>query len=491
MIATTVLAYLGVGLFGLPPWVSLTLCPLAGVVAGLACSDWRIAGLGGGLGVLLGTYAGSFTLAEVSGRVLGPYSYWVPAALAVVVAGGVASLLDQMPHVCRYVEWVGVGLVVLSVILCGWADASLPAGENNLPSSFALYDAVPAITANISDTDVYITAIRRMQRGEDYYHAMGHTYEAVDNARPAQAWNLQDPAQYKMPTLFWFLSALPSGGRGWVAAMLVLASVATVAGWTIASRYVSPPIALVGATILGAYLEGFGTANLPQSELWSGLVLLIGLALALKSLSVRERPMAWAVAAACAGLLAALLRDVAGAFMVVGLASTLVTEGWRSRRLWVPWVVAALLFVLAYAAHISAAIAVGRTLPHVVTLSTGGFLAQHFDPSGRGLLASVVEVSQWAQWSTAMGWVIVVSGAVGAVLAPRDGSRRALVAGIGLGGVVALVFFHPAGKLWGGGLPPSYWGQLVMPSVIACATLPLSRVAWTARRRGRSLVATS
>ena len=64
---TGVLSYLGISLFALPEPVSLTIGPIAGLVATLACQRWWLAGLAAGLGVAGGTALGASYLTAHSG----------------------------------------------------------------------------------------------------------------------------------------------------------------------------------------------------------------------------------------------------------------------------------------------------------------------------------------------------------------------------------------------------------------------------------------
>jgi len=472
---TFVASYLGLGLFGLQSSISVTLPPLAGIIAALACRDWRLAGPIAGIGVIGGILFGAAHFTVSSGVTLSPTVYCIEGVLAAGVGSTTAILLKHRENLERWVAWLGVALTILGALQSGWLQAKLPSESGAGTTSFDLYTSTPTVTADISDVAMWVLTVRRMNAGSDYYTAMGHTFEEINAARPVGAWNIEDPAQYRMPTLYWLLAALPQDGNGWVIAMLVLVSSAIIASWSIASRYTPVAVALTGTTVTSAYLAGFTTINLPQTELWAGLLALVAVALALKSLSVRNNPLAWAGAAAGVALLATLTRELAVAFLIVGLGSTLAHDRWRSRRLWIPWAAALGLAAIAYYAHAQAAEAIGRTLENLGRSSTASFIARHFDPTGRGLVSSVTDMSGWAYWTLGAGWVIWVLGTIGGLIGPRDWPRRALLGGVTAGGAIALFFLHPQGRLWQS-LPPGYWGQVVLPTVITCAPLAFARI---------------
>ncbi len=54
--------------------------------------------------------------------------------------------------------------------------------------------------------------------------------------------------------------------------------------------------------------------------------------------------------------------------------------------------------------------------------------------------------------------------------------RPWMLAGVVLGGAMALAFLGPPGVLDEHGLPPAYWSSLLAPTVVACAPLVLARV---------------
>ena len=66
----------------------------------------------------------------------------------------------------------------------------------------------------------------------------------------------------------------------------------------------------------------------------------------------------------------------------------------------------------------------------------------------------------------------------------RDWPTRAMLAGVAVGGVVALFLVHPPG--WSGSSAPGYWGDIVMPTVLACVPLAFARRAGV-RRQPRSV----
>jgi len=73
-------------------------------------------------------------------------------------------------------------------------------------------------------------------------------------------------------------------------------------------------------------------------------------------------------------------------------------------------------------------------------------------------------------------WIVWLLGVIGGVVGPRDWPRRVLLAGATLGGSLALLLLHPHGVLVDG-LPPGYWGELVLPTLLACSALTFAWVA--------------
>ena len=465
--------YLGFGYFGIPYAAPVALGLLAGTIAGLACSRWWLAGIVGGCGTIAGAFLGAAYSPGGSGTCTPPGAGWSVAVLAACMGAGIAAVLMKRRDLERWVEWLGVAFVIVAACLYGsFVPANWKVEGGVTPAD--LFMSTPTVSTDMSDAHLFVLTVRRMNVGESYYSAMGRTL-AQRNVLSARAGggitvNLQNPIVFRLPTLYWLLAALPAGGYSWVIAMLVLVAAAVVAAWTIAARFTHPAVALVGTAITGVYLAGFMSFVLPIAETWAGALALVAMALALKSLSVRKKPLAWASAAAGVALLAAVTRELAVAFLLVGLASTLVPDRVRSRRLWIPWAVALGLAAIAYALHVQAVLAVVRTLPHVVGYSELG----HFDPTGRGLVASVAFMANFTWWGLRTAWLILALGTVGGVVGPRDWPRRVLLGGVTVGGAVALFCLHP--NTVAGAPIPGYWGYVVLPTVVACVPLALARM---------------
>lgn len=467
-ICVLTVSYLGAWAFS-SQYVSLYLLgPLAGIVAALACRNWWLAGLAAGSGVVVGTLLGAAYSLAGSGRFSIPVVYWPVAGLAVALGMLAAALLQWDERLTVWLAWFGVGVVVFVTCVAGWSYSRLfnPA-LGATPVEF--FQTTPVMSAGSPDNDIFVLTVRRMEAGMGYYAAMGRTLTELNATRPSAPNDTSSAFAYRPPTLYWFLAALPQGGASWVLAMLVVVATAVVAAWTIAARYVNPAIALAGTMLVGAYLSGFAGAILPAAEPWAGALGLVSVALALKSLSVRNRPLAWATGAAAIALLATMTRELAVGFLLVGLASTLVAERTRSRRLWIPWVVALVLVAFAYLGHAQAVAALSHSSPMI-----GGQAGNYVDATGKGLAASVGDLGNLSWWAASMAWVVWALGLVGSVIAPRDLPRRVLLGSVAVGGSVALFFLHP----WAApGFPvPGYWGHVVLPTVVACAPLAFARV---------------
>lgn len=465
---TVAVAFLGVGAFAMPHNSYFSaLGPLAGVIAALASRRWWVAGPAAGAGVLLGTLLGAAYSTLGVNRFWFPASYWVVAGIAVAVGAGGAYLRERRPSSTRWLEWAGVVCVLGMVWVAGLTYATQPIEMGFAP--IELFRSTPAISADSYDEQLFVLTVRRMQQGSGYYAAMGRTLADVNAARPGVSDDLSRPTSFRLPTLYEFLAVLPNDGRSWSIAMLVLVSAGVVAAWSIAVRYTVSSVALVGMTLSGVFMSRFAGINLPDSELWAGVLGLIAVALALKSLSVKRRAVLWATAAAAVALLATLTRELAVAFLLVGIASSVALPRVRSARVWVPWISALAGAMVAYLLHAQQVIAVARTLPS--SGQVAGFL--YFDPTGRGLVAGIAMLARDSWWMAPVAWVVWACGTVGGVLAPRDWPRRVLLGSVTVGGALAIFSLHP----W---TPPGYpvtglWSAVVMPSVVACTMLVLAR----------------
>lgn len=466
-------AYLGMGLFGLPYQISFGLGPAVGLVAALACRPLWLAAPVAALGLAAGTFAGAPFLGSTFGALHRPTSYAVHALIAAAVAIGAGLAIMLNVRLRRWLAWLAVALTIVAAWQCGWFEATMPQRSLGAASSLVFYESTPEVSPSISDDGIFVLTVRRMQAGADYYSAMHRTLVDANAVRPSLSQDLSSPTSYRLPTLYWFLAALPRGIDAWVIAALVLMSAAIVAAWTIASRFTAPHVALVGVVAVAAYLHAFTAMSLAEVEIWAGPLVLIAVALALQSFAAGRRALVWAVAAASAGLLATLVRELAVGVLLLGLASTLAGPGWRARRLWIPWAAAIVVAVVAYGAHMSAVAGLAAG-----PLQAAASVGTHFDPTGRGLAASVTNLATRAWWPTAVGWLLWAFGTVGAVAAGRDWATRVLLGGVALGGAVALFFLHPAG--YQGAQVPEYWGHIVLPTVVACCVLPLSRVPFLA-----------
>ena len=472
-------AYLGFGFMAMTQnalW--FVLGPLAGIIAGLACRRWLPAALAAGTGVAVGTLLGALSSPMGHGRLSLPSIYWLAIAVSVAVGAGVAALLAHRPDLSRWAAWLGVGFVLATLWFAGVTYATTSAIEGFAPVEF--FNSTPTMSYQTYDEQIFVLAVRRMQQGQGYYSAMGRTLAELNAVRPGFSDDVSRPTAFRPPTLYWLLASLPGGGIGWVVAFLAIASAGTVAAWSIGARFVEPPLALVGTMVTAGYLARFAGINLVVTESWAGALAIVAVALAVKSLSVRGRAIGWACAAAAVALLATLTRELAVAFLVVGVASSLTDERVRSQRLWIPWSVGLGLAIVAYILHVQAVSAFVRTL---ASHPVAGPRNSYFDPTGRGLVAAVQALARYEWWAVPVAWLVWACGTVGGVVAPLDRPRRVLLGGVTVGAAVVLFCLHPAP---GPGYPiPSYWSYVVMPSVIACSTLVFSRTPYLMREPRR------
>ena len=85
-------------------------------------------------------------------------------------------------------------------------------------------------------------------------------------------------------------------------------------------------------------------------------------------------------------------------------------------------------------------------------------------------------------WRPPTALALLVLASAGAILTPRRTADRLLLATTVAGGAIVVAFMYPGGVAMGTGLPPGYWGDVVMPVILACAPVGLALATGTARR---------
>jgi hypothetical protein len=72
-------------------------------------------------------------------------------------------------------------------------------------------------------------------------------------------------------------------------------------------------------------------------------------------------------------------------------------------------------------------------------------------------------------------WLLLVAGAVGSAIASKDWPTRLVLAGVAAGGLAVLFFVHPPGET-NYGAAPGYWGDMIVPTTLACVPLAFAWV---------------
>jgi hypothetical protein len=227
------------------------------------------------------------------------------------------------------------------------------------------------------------------------------------------------------------------------------------------------PAAVASCALVAALYSGLSSSIIMfGSEVWAGALGLLALALLVSVRGSAGRIPALMWVSAAAALAAASVREIAVAFVLVGLAATLADRRARSARLWLPWTVALGGFAVVYAAH---SVAVQPYLVPSPVLTGFHWLAA----DGRGLVAGVARASALTLIPSAILWLLVASAMAGSLVASRTVMYRIALGMTTIGGSVMLVLFRPPGSGIYGGVP-SYWADLVMPSILACAPLVMA-----------------
>lgn len=452
--------------FRLTPVV--TLSPIAGIAAGLACRRLPDAGASAALGVGVG----SLIVAATTRLAIPPLDAMAPVIgitmlCATAVAIGCAWLRTVSERMPPILAFLGVALLVAS----SWS-VSVQSMSTLDPATGATYAKrlvlAKPIVPNVTDEDLYQDALTRMHQGQGYYQAMGSALSEANGARPGTDHDvsLSFAPAWRLPTVFVILAQLPADGISFVLATLAIGSIASVAAYWLARAYVSRALSLVAAAGVASMYSGLSEGQqLFQVEVWAGAFVLLSAALFAWT---DRRPsgvgLLWASAAAAT--LAAATRELAAVYLLLGLAATLSSPLGRRASRWLPWAVGAGVFATVYALHARAVATIYPTLAH--WSSTGH--SKWLDLSALGGLAVVDRVGSALSLSVAATLLFVVAGVLGSVVAPRGIATRIYLGSAVVGGMLVVTFFHPPGPLVAG-LPAGYWGQLVMPTVFSAVPL--------------------
>ena len=180
-----------------------------------------------------------------------------------------------------------------------------------------------------------------------------------------------------------------------------------------------------------------------------------------------KRPSALNIGAVVVAVVAVAFRELAVAFLVLGLIATLAYPEGRRSRSWIPWAVGLLAAAAIIGAHwVAATSAVGAAgLAEATGVAANSWL--HLD--GRGLPAAIALASRTLGWQAPALWVLFALAPLGAFVGPRDRAVRTMLGGVVIAGAVVIAFLYPAGT--SGATVPSYWAETILPTVIAASAL--------------------
>ena len=471
LVAIAVITSAGVGLFFRTP-VYLTLGLVAGLTAGIGCTRWWRAAIVSALGILVGHVVASFVADPRWHTGL----FWLAGALeAVALAAAIGAAVNfairESPRLKPLINAVAVLAVIATMAYSGLALASVQSAQGFKP--IERLGTMPRLSTQTSDEDMYLNYLGRLRAGEPYYKAVVSVLEEANKARVTAPVTIASPLSYRLPTLYLLLAQMPSPGS-LIDLVLLACSFGVVAAYVLARQFVTPVPALMGASLVASMFAGYTGMMLLDTETWAGILGLCAVTFVVLARRYERRALLMHAAAAGCALLAALIRELSVAFLLIGLAAALVDRSGTRRRSWLPWAVASLTTGVVYVAHWGAA---RSAFSGHASARTPPF--PWFHPDGSGLVSAVHLFANHAWMLPWFGWIFVVLGMAGSVLAPKDLPSRLMLGGVALVGPLALALLHPPG--WATYGVPGYWGDLFIPTTLAC--VPLAFAALSGVRR--------
>jgi hypothetical protein len=425
------------------------------------------------LGAVLGIAASS----AVSTVGWGAAAEWLPKALAYGVLAGagaaaIAYVSGRSSRLRPLFEAVALVVIVAAMWSTAIGAATVKAADGS--SITGLLSAAPPIVNGSPDEALFMNVLARVRQGQPYYPAYAQVIAEGNKVRSGIN-NLTSPMSYRLPTLYRMLALLPAGGLPLVIAMLVCGSLACVAAFALARKSAGPPLALAAAAGVAALFCAYSdTVKMLNPEPWAGALGLVAVALFAYSRKDGETDRRFLYAAVAVALLAALFRELAVGYLLVGLAVALALPAPRKSREWLPWVAALGVFAVFYGLHASAAVSAGRVVAPYARPVKDIWL--HAD--GSGLVGAVVRYASIVSIRSFAGWAMLALALAGSWFASRRPPVRWMLIGCVAGGAVALFFLRPEGHSAIAGIQPGYWGDIVLPVMLACVPLAF---AWLSR----------
>lgn len=462
-----------------------TLAPVAGIAAAVTCRRYLEAGLAAAIGVLAG---GLLTSLVLRIETVGLLAWIVPLSQIAALAAAVACALVWVLANSARLERILLALGVTIVILAGWSTALAGASQPK-PSAdvlgrptpavtfSALLTMTPDLTTETGDQSTYMVMLSRMREGEGYYRALVTALDLNNKAHPtSQVW-LDAPLTYRPPTIFWLMSRLPNNGISIILMALLFQAAGVTAAYLLARRFVSAAVALVGCAAVATYGAALTpTLSILVTEYWAGLLGLVSLAILVQAQPQEPRKrMLLNAAAVAAAIGAALIGELSAPFLVVGLVTVLADADDRRERLWIWWLAAIVGIVAFYFLHWNAAIGTWRELGFSDGHAAGSKPFPYWSPDGLGVLASVGLLSLRLRLTMAVSAVLYSAGLIGALMVPSRRERVALAVAT-LGGTAILMLVTAPEATAPGKLPTGYWGMIILPAVLACVPLVVSRI---------------
>lgn len=436
--------------------------PLAGLVAVLACRRWLDAAVVAAGGVALGA-----TLLSVLGTLVIPAGDFIvqllPAiGVAAVVAGLSGALVEQRPGLVRWLAPLAVVVVIGGTWILNLQAATVERGDGL--TAIEVMNADRPMGPDSLDEALYLRYIDGVRRGRPYYETVRDTL-LESNVKRRSAIDAGTPLSYRLPTLYVALAAVAPSGLPLVIAGLAMSTISIAGVFALAGRFVSAPLAVVGACAGAAYVSGLESALATES--WAGAFVVLSAALLCARGTRSGRT--WMIAAVVAALVAALIREMAVAYLVTGLIATVADPDARRERHWVAWLIALIAAGVAYGAHWSAAARVAATATSPVAAGIWSWL----DLSAIGLPSVLGRITRTLGLMRPLGWGIAALAVAGAVVLPARTRERVFLGAATIGALVVLTFVHPAGPIFDG-MTQNYWMDLTAPVILACVTLGLA-----------------